>query len=68
MPQIKPKTKTFKISRTKLNPSARKISELGAKLTRIAREIEASDGPAFTEADIENELEKRRGGFVRNGQ
>lgn len=43
------------------------MSPLGRELFEIAKEIEESDEPAFDETDIERELEKRRGGFVRNG-
>jgi vacuolar-type H+-ATPase subunit C/Vma6 len=48
--------------------SEKEMSPLGKKLMKIAKEIENSDEPAFDEADIERELEKRRGGFVRNGE
>lgn len=44
------------------------MSPLGKKLMEIAKEIENSDDPAFDEADIERELEKRRGGFINNGE
>ena len=46
----------------------KEMSPLGRKLMKIANEIENSDEPAFDETDIERELEKRRGGFVRNGE
>lgn len=46
----------------------KEMSPLGRKLMKIAKEIENSDEPAFDETDIERELEKRRGGFVRNGE
>ncbi len=39
------------------------MSPLGRELFEIAKEIEESDEPAFDEADIEKELEKRRGGY-----
>ena len=43
--------------------SEKEMSPLGKKLMKIAKEIENSDEPAFSEADIERELEKRRGGY-----
>ncbi len=39
------------------------MSPLGRELFEIAKEIENSDEPAFDEADIEKELEKRHGGY-----
>lgn len=52
--------------KTPLTPEA--TSPLGKELMKIAREIENSDEPAFDKIDVERELEKRRGGFVKNGE
>lgn len=71
MPQINPnKPEKFNIRRTSLNVVSAETegSPLGKKLMKIASEIENSNEAAFGEVDIEQELEKRRGGYVKNGQ
>ncbi len=71
MPQTNVNTKdAFYVKPTQIKTvfSEKEMSPLGKKLMKIAKEIENSDEPAFDEADIERELEKRRGGFVRNGE
>lgn len=44
------------------------MSPLGKQLSNIAKEIEASDEPAFDEEEIEKELEERRGGHSHNDE
>lgn len=66
MAQLKNKTnETFVVRRAKLNTSTdpRDWSPLGRKLMKLAAEIEASDEPAMSEADLERELRMRRGGY-----
>ncbi len=41
------------------------MSPLGRELMKIARQIEASDDPALSEAAIEQELLKRKGGYLQ---
>lgn len=64
------KKNAFHVRQTQIKPfpSEKEMSPLGRKLMKIAKEIENSDEPAFDEADIERELEKRRGGFVEDGE
>lgn len=67
MPQLKNKaTETFTVRRAKLNTSMdpRDWSPMGRELMRIAAEIEASDEPGMSEADLERELQLRRGGYI----
>ncbi len=71
MPQIKGnKTESFTVRRAELNTSLdeRDMSPMGRKLMKIAAEIENSDEPAMSKADIERRLQMGRGGYVRNGQ
>jgi hypothetical protein len=71
MPQLNTnRTERFSIKRTKTNLlfTENGMSPLGKKLMKIASEIEHSDEPVYDEADIEKELEKRRGGYVKNGR
>ena len=58
----------FEVRRTNVKTwlTPETMSPLGRELFEIAKEIEESDEPAFDEADIERELENRRGGFVSN--
>ena len=60
----------FYVKKTQINTvsSEKEMSPLGRKLMKIAKKIEESDEPAFDETDIEKELEKRHGGFVRNSE
>ena len=60
----------FEVRRTNVKTwlTPETMSPLGRELFEIAKEIEESDEPAFDEADIERELEKRRGGSVRNDE
>lgn len=60
----------FYVKQTQINTvsSEKEMSPLGRKLMKIAKKIKESDEPAFDETDIEKELEKRRGGFVRNSE
>ena len=64
------KKDVFYVKQTQINTvsSEKEMSPLGRKLMKIAKKIEESDEPSFDETDIEKELEKRRGGFVRNGE
>jgi hypothetical protein len=64
------KKEVFYVKQTQIKTvlSEKEISPLGRKLMKIAKEIETSDEPAFDETDVERELERRRGGFVRNGE
>ncbi|MCY7376209.1 MAG: hypothetical protein LH472_09595 [Pyrinomonadaceae bacterium] len=64
------KKEVFHVKQTQIKPflSEKEMSPLGRKLMKIAEEIESSDEPACSEADIERELEKRRGGFVEDGE
>jgi hypothetical protein len=59
----------FRIKQTQIKPflTEKEISSLGKRLMKIAKEIENSDEPTFDETAIEKELEKRRGGYVKNG-
>lgn len=71
MPRVNTNRKGhFNIRRTRTNilSAESDYSPLGKKRMKIASELEQSDEPAFNEADIESELEKRRGGYVKNGQ
>ncbi len=64
------KKNAFHIKQTQIKPflTEEEMSPLGRELMKIAKEIEDSDEPAFDEAGIERELEKRRGGFVEDGE
>lgn len=64
------KKEVFYVKQTQIKTvlDEKEISPLGRKLMKIAKEIETSDEPAFDETDVERELERRRGGFVRNGE
>jgi hypothetical protein len=42
------------------------MSSLGKELHDIAKEIELSDEPAFSESEVEKELKERRGGHSHN--
>ncbi|QQS46549.1 MAG: hypothetical protein IPM66_22050 [Acidobacteriota bacterium] len=44
------------------------MSPLGRRLMDIAREVEASDEPAMSEADLERELARRRGGYAEDAE
>jgi hypothetical protein len=57
--------KSFKIRRAELNLSSEgyKMSPMGEELMRIAMEIQDSDEPAMSEADIEERIRMGRGGF-----
>lgn len=60
----------FYVKQTQINivSSEQEMSPLGRKLMKIAKKIEESEEPALDETDVEKELEKRRGGFARNGE
>ena len=64
------KNDVFYVKQTQIKTvlSEKEMSPLGRKLMKIAKQIENSDEQAFDETDIEKELERRRGGFVRNGE
>lgn len=49
-------------------PAEETLTPLGRELLRLAREIEQSDEQAFDEADIEQELSRRRGGYTPDVQ
>ena len=71
MPQLKnKKIEMFTVRRAELNTSLDEhdMSPMGRKLMKIAAEVENSDEPAYSETDIERELEKRRGGYVADGE
>ncbi len=71
MPQLRnKKTETFTVRRARLNTSTdpRDWSPLGRRLMKIAAEIEASDEPGMSEADLEKELQMRRGGYIRDDE
>ncbi len=44
------------------------MSPLGRKLHDIAKEIELSDEPAYSEQEIQKELKERRGGHSHNDE
>lgn len=67
MPQLNTnQAENFTVKRTKIEQHLNddEISPLGKKLMQIALEVERSNEPSFDEADIEKELEKRRGGYL----
>ncbi len=72
MPQLNKNQKdAFRVRQTQIKPflTEKEMSSLGRRLMKIAKEIENSDEPAFDEAAIEKELEKRRGGYsIENGK
>ena len=71
MPQTNLKNKDiFYVRPTEIRTysNEKDMSLLGRKLMKIAKEMENSDEPAFDEAGVEKELEKRRGGYVENGR
>jgi hypothetical protein len=57
------------VRRTKINLALTydELSPLGKKLHDLAQEIELSDEPEFSEADVERELMARRGGSQPDG-
>ena len=71
MPQTNLKNKDiFYVRPTEIRTysNEKDMSLLGRKLMKIAKEVENSAEPAFDEAGVEKELEKRRGGYVENGR
>ncbi len=69
MPQLnKNKSERFIVKRTRTGQRLNddEISPLGRKLMKIALEVELSDEFEFGEAEIESELQKRRGGYLTN--
>lgn len=59
------KSETPPVRRAKIKPGLKyqDMSPLGEKLHDLAEEIELSNEPAYSEEDIQRELDRRKGGF-----